>query len=113
MSKVVLLKKYRNRGTSAVSFTKNELNQLLSLYSQRVINGEWKDYAINHEKDMSAFSIYRDTGNQPIFTIFKYATGTNYNGDYVLGSYGIFLKRGRNLSEVLSSFQNNLELVVS
>ena len=113
MSKVVLLKKYRNRGTSAVSFTKNELNQLLSLYSQRVINGEWKDYAINHEKDMSAFSIYRDSSNQPIFTIFKFATGTNHNGDYVLGSYGIFLKRGRNLSEVLSSFQKNLELVVS
>ena len=113
MSKVVLLKKYRNRGASAVSFTKNELNQLLSLYSQRVINGEWKDYAINHEKDMSAFSIYRDSSNQPIFTIFKYATGTNCNGDYVLGSYGNFLKRGRNLSEVLSSFPNNLKLVVS
>ena len=109
--KVILLDEFKRKNSSTVYFTKNELNQLLSQYSRRVISGEWKDYAIYHGKGMSAFSIYRETGTHPVFTISKYAKGTHRNGDYVVGAAGKMLKRGKNLSEVLSIFKRQLKLV--
>jgi hypothetical protein len=111
MPKVVLLNEFKRKESAAVYFTKNELNQLLSHYSRRVISGEWKDYAIDHSKGMSAFSIYRETGTHPVFTISKYAKGTHRNGDYVVGTAGNTLKRGKDLSEVLSIFKRQLKLV--
>ena len=57
-----------------VYFTRHELNLMLSLYSRRVINGEWKDYAIDHGKRLSAFSVFRDSCDRPIFTVFKYGS---------------------------------------
>jgi len=111
MPKVVLLNDFKRKDSLAVYFTKNELNQLLSHYSRRVISGEWKDYAIDHGKRMSAFSIYRDTGTHPVFTISKYAKGTHRHGDYVVGAGGNTLKRGKHLSDVLSVFERQLKLV--
>ena len=109
--KVVLLEDFKRKDSSTVYFTKSELNQLLSHYSKRVISGEWKDYAIDHGNGMSAFSIYRETGTLPVFTISKYAKGTHRNGDYVVGAAGNTLKRGKDLSDVLSIFKRQLKLV--
>jgi len=111
MSKVVRLSSYRRRGDQRVHFTRGELNQLLSLYSRRVIGGEWKDYAIDHGKGMSAFSIYRDSSNRPAFTVYKFASGTHRKGDYVVGSGGNILQRGGTLGEVLAVFEPHLKLV--
>jgi hypothetical protein len=111
MPKIVRLKDFKLKDTVSVYFTKAELNQLLSHYSRRVISGEWKDYAIDHGKGMSAFSIYRDTGTHPVFTVFKYAKGTHRHGDYVVGAGGNMLKRGKKLTDVLSVFDRHLKLV--
>ena len=111
MSKVVRLSSYRKKGPQAVYFTRNELNQLLSLYSRRVIGGEWKDYAIDHGKGMSAFSIYRDSSNRPAFTVYKFASGSHRKGDYVVGSGGNILQRGSTLVEALSVLEPHLKLV--
>ena len=111
MPKVVRLKEFKRKESASVYFTKNELNQLITHYSRRVISGEWKDYAIDHGKGMSAFSIYRDTGTHPVFTIFKYAKGSHRHGDYVIGTGGNMLKRGKKLSDVLSVFERKLKLV--
>lgn len=111
MPEVVRLSSYRKKGARPVSFTRNELNQLLSLYSRRVIGGEWKDYAIDHGKGMSAFSIYRDSSNRPAFTVYKFASGTHRKGDYVVGSGGNILQRGRTLGEALAVLEPHLKLV--
>ena len=101
MSRLVRLSEYRRKSAPAVYFTRNELNQLLSLYSQRVIGGEWKDYAIDQGRGISAFSIYRDSSSRPAFTIYKYANGSHRRGDYVVGSGGNLLNRGKTLTEAL------------
>jgi len=94
-----------------VYFTRTELNQLLSLYSRRVIGGEWKDYAIDQGRGMSAFSIYRDSSTRPAFTIYKYANGTHRRGDYVVGSGGNLLNRGKTLEDAISVLERQLHLV--
>ena len=79
MSKIVRLSDYRRRAkreSRPVYFTRQELNLLLSLYSHRVIGGEWKDYAIDQGKGLSAFSVFGDCGDRPIFTVFKFAGST-------------------------------------
>lgn len=111
MSRVVRLSEYRHKGAIAVYFTRNELNQLLSVYSKRVIGGDWKDYAIDYGKGLSAFSIYRDSSARPAFTIFKYASGTHQKGDFAVGSGGNVIKRGQTLMEALSVFDRDLKLV--
>ena len=85
MSRVVRLSEFRRKGVAAVYFTRNELNQLLSLYSRRVIIGEWKDYAIDHGNGMSAFSIFRNSSDRPVFTIFKFSESHSKRGAYVVG----------------------------
>ncbi len=113
MTKVVRLSDYRRSKGRVVSFTRSELNLLLSLYSRRVIGGEWKDYAIDHGSGMSAFSIYRDSSDRPLFTVFKFTGGNKKKGSYVVGSGGNTLKRGRTLAEALSLFEKELQLVSS
>ncbi|MBI76484.1 MAG: hypothetical protein CMM53_01700 [Rhodospirillaceae bacterium] len=111
MPQIVKIKDFTRNSNSAVYFTKPELNQLLSYYSQRVISGEWKDYAIDHNNRMSSFSIYRDTGALPLFTISKYAKGTHQQGDYAINTRGNMIKRGKHLTDVLSIFNQRLKLV--
>ena len=43
------------------SFHKTELNLILSVYAQKVSQGHWKDYAIDHGEYNAVFSIYRST----------------------------------------------------
>ena len=53
---------------SATFFNRSELNLLLSLYSRRVMSGEWRDYAIDQRAGMAVFSVYRHSQDQPLFT---------------------------------------------
>ena len=112
MAKLVNLTEYR-RKPKLVCFDRHELNKLLSLYSRRVIGGEWKDYAISHGDGMASFSIFRNASDKPIFTVIKYAPGTNGNGDYLVCSGGRRIKRGRSLAAVLDIFARHLKLVAS
>lgn len=111
MSKLIQLAQHRPR-SSPVSFDRLELNKLLSLYSRRVICGEWKDYAIGHGDGMAAFSVFRDASGRPVFTVIKYAPGTHRNGDYLICSGRERLKRGKTLTSVLQVFQRELRLVM-
>ena len=111
MSRVVRLTEYRRKSVPSVYFTRLDLNQLLSIYSRRVIGGEWKDYAIDQGRGMSAFSICRSSNSQPAFTIYKYAKGSHQRGDYVVGSGGNILNRAQTLGDALSVLERQLRLV--
>ena len=52
-------------------FSKKELNKILSFYGMKVASGEWKDYAIDRDKEKSSFSIYRHASEMPIYQIIK------------------------------------------
>ena len=46
-------------------FSKSELNALLSAYSFRVANGDWRDYALDHMPNKAVFSIFANSSNDP------------------------------------------------
>ena len=54
-----------------VYFTRTELNLLLSLYSRRVAAGEWRDYAIDHDRGLAAFSVFQHSRDQALFSVVK------------------------------------------
>ena len=58
----------RNKFTS---FHKTELNLILSVYAQKVSQGHWKDYAIDHGEYNAVFSIYRSTFENAFLRIIK------------------------------------------
>ena len=53
------------------SFHKTELNLILSVYAQKVSQGHWKDYAIDHGIYTAVFSIYRNTFESAFLRIIK------------------------------------------
>lgn len=110
MATVVQLSEHKRR-PKHVCFDRHELNKLLSLYSRRVIDGEWKDYAISHGNGMASFSIFRNAIDGPAFTVIKYAAGAHGNGDYLVCRGSRRLKRANSLGAVLDVFEHELKLV--
>ncbi len=90
-------------------FDRNELNQLLSLYSQKVSCGEWRDYAIDQAGAAAIFSIFRHTHDAPLFAIAKQAAGQG--PEYVVFSGREKLSRARSLAEALKVFRQTLRVV--
>ncbi len=112
MSGVVNLSKYRRgRKRRHVCFDRLELNKLLSLYSSRVIRGEWKDYAISHGDGISEFSIFRNSSDRPAYIVIKYPPGSHRRGDYMVCADDRQLKQADSLESVLKIFERNLKLV--
>ena len=54
-----------------VSFDRQELNQILTVYGRHVAEGDWRDYAIDNLRDSAVFSIYRRTSETPLYRIVK------------------------------------------
>jgi hypothetical protein len=85
-----------------VSFDRRELNAILRVYSRKVAEGEWRDYAIDHLADMAVFSIFRRTSEMPMFRVEKIPALARKQGAYrVVAASGAILKRGQDLAAVL------------
>lgn len=110
MGRVVRLAEHRRR-KSRIAFTRSELNQLLSLYSQRVIRGEWRDYAIDHGERMAAFSVYRRSIDPPLFTIVKTMLPGRAAERFRIESRRGRLHEGASLAEVLGQINKRPRLV--
>ncbi|MGI9480144.1 MAG: DUF2794 domain-containing protein [Hyphomicrobiaceae bacterium] len=97
-----------------VCFDRQELNTILNVYGRRVAAGEWRDYALDMEKDRAVFSIFRRTSEMPIYRIEKNPKLARRQGAYcVISATGQILKRGTELRRVLSIFDKHLRLVES
>ena len=70
MSKIYHFSKYIKE-KEKVAFSKKDLNSIISIYSQKVSMGIWKDYSINFERNYAEFSIYKHTYASPEFSIVK------------------------------------------
>lgn len=105
---------FRTNGKKApfVRFEKQELNQILNVYSRRVATGEWRDYAIDHGRGRAVFSIFRNTHEAPTFSIHKFPQGTR-GGTYLVSSGPRQLKWAKSLAEALSVFERRLMVVSS
>ncbi len=93
-----------------VTFDRRELRQLLSLYSTRVITGEWRDYAIDFRPGMALFSIFRHTAEQPLFAIAKAAGGSARGAPWTVYAGPRRLAQGDDLDEVLRVFDRKLRV---
>lgn len=97
-----------------VCFDRKELNIILNVYGRRVAAGEWRDYALDMEKDRAVFSIFRRSSEMPIYRIEKNPKLARRQGAFsVIGASGQILKRGPELRRVLSIFDKHLRLVES
>jgi hypothetical protein len=85
-----------------VTFSRDELRTILDLYGRRVVEGEWRDYAIDFTRDKAVFCIYRRTSEMPLYRVEKDPKLARRQGAYsVTTQTGHILKRGHELDRVL------------
>ena len=98
--------------TVQVFFERRELDRLLALYGRMVAAGEWRDYAIDHMRDKAVFSIFKRSGEMPLYRVEKNPKLAAKQGAYsVVNQQGMILKRGHELNQVLKFFDKVLRLV--
>ncbi len=96
---------------SATFFNRSELNLLLSLYSRRVMSGEWRDYAIDQRAGTAIFSVYRHSQDRPLFTIAKRARGADLEQEYLVCRGGEKVARAESLADALKIFRRGLRVI--
>jgi hypothetical protein len=110
MSRLYHLDEQRRR-TAPTFFDRRELNLLLSLYSRRVMNGEWRDYAIDQKDGIAMFSVFRHSHDTPLYRITKKPARGGREVEYTVFAGQERLARSRTLSDALSVFERRLKLV--
>lgn len=99
----------RRGAPQIVAFHRRELSAILSLYGRMVAAGEWRDYAIDHLREVAFFSVFRRSAEAPLYRIEKRPKLAQRQGAYaVIGTDGRILKRGRELDQVLRVFDGKL-----
>jgi Protein of unknown function (DUF2794) len=97
---------------SKVTFSRHELDRILTLYGRKVADGEWRDYAIDFLKDRAVFSVFRRASEFPIYRIEKNPRLARRQGAYsVISATGHILRRGHELDRVLSALDRSLRVV--
>lgn len=112
-SSIVDLKEYKqSKDPLPVTFHRRELDAILWIYGRMVGEGEWRDYAIDHLKDRAVFSVFKRSGEMPLFRIEKNPKLAAKQGAFsVVNTHGVILKRGHELPQVLKVFNKTLKLV--
>lgn len=99
-------------GAEIVSFDRDELRQILSLYGRRVADGEWRDYALDFSPHKAVFSIFRRSSEFALYRIEKNPKLARKQGAYsVVTATGLILKRGHDLPRVLAALEKKFEIV--
>jgi len=74
-----------------------------------VAAGEWRDYAMDFDKQAATFSAFRRTAERPQTRIEKRPSLRNKQGMWTLfGEHGQILKRGHELLNVLAPVERRL-----
>ncbi len=117
MSEIVSLEDYqgsagRPGGLPDVFFDRREFELILNLYFRMVAKGEWRDYAIGHDRESCAFSVFRRSADSPLYRILKTPKLARKQGAYAVLAGGRVLKRGKTLAGALDFFnRKRLQLV--
>jgi hypothetical protein len=97
---------------SQTRFDRHELNTILNLYGKKVAAGEWRDYAIDFNRDTAVFSVFRHSSQCPLYRIEKNPKLARRQGVYsVITPTGLILKRGPDLARVLAVLDKNVRMV--
>lgn len=108
MTHVVRIGEARRGALPLVRFNRSELKKLLSLYSRRVADGEWRDYAIDHQPGRAVFAVFRHTFDRPLYTITK-RDGRSPSFEVATGQKRVSL--AATLEDALAFFDRQLRLV--
>lgn len=101
------LVKKRRAGQRTVFFAREELMQMLALYSEHVAQGHWRDYAIDHTPGIAIFSFFRHTHEAPQFSIFKSSVGGGAF-EYSLASGSAILGRSARLGDMVALLRRKM-----
>src|ERR1700730_12790567 len=95
-----------------ISFNRDELRKIFSLYGRKVGDGEWQDYAIDFTPQKAVFFIYRRACEYALFRIEKCPRLARKQGAYsVITATGLVLKHGHDLNHVIAALDSGLKLV--
>jgi hypothetical protein len=95
-----------------ISFSRQELNEILEVYGRKVADGEWRDYAIDQMRERAVFSIFRRSSEVPLYRIVKQPRQARRQGAYsVVAATGLIVKRGHDLGRVLRVLDPRLRTV--
>ena len=82
------------------------------MYGRRVADGEWRDYAIDLQREQAVFSIFRRTSEVPLYRIVKQPKLARRQGAWSLvTATGLILRRGHDLANVLKVIDRRLKIV--
>lgn len=96
-----------------VGFDRHELQRILDLYGRMVAAGQWRDYAMNFDRDAASFCAFRRTAERPQARIEKRPALRGKQGMWTLfGEADQVLKRGHELTNVLFPLERRLLKVV-
>jgi hypothetical protein len=109
---VYRLKDYRQR-KKPTCFSRQELYLLLSVYSRRVISGEWKAYALDLAPAKAQFSIFANAHAQPLFQVVKLASPSKRNRKYAVLKGATKVAQADTLAQALAYFGRPLKVVSS
>lgn len=97
--------------SSTTTFDRRELNDLLALYGRKVAAGEWRDYAIDFDREKAVFSVFRRASEIPLYRIEKQPRLARRQGAYsIVTATGLVLKRGHELRRVLGALEKTVRL---
>lgn len=94
-------------------FDRAELTRILDLYGRMVAAGHWRDYAIEMQRDVAAFSAFRRSAERPEYRVEKRPALRNRQGMWALiGEAGVVLKRGHELGPILAPVERRFMKLV-
>ncbi|MEM8725281.1 MAG: DUF2794 domain-containing protein [Pseudomonadota bacterium] len=100
---------FPGRTGSQIGFDREELQRILDLYGRMVAAGEWRDYAMDFDRNAATFAAFRRAAERPQARVEKRPSLRNKQGMWTLfGEHGQVLKRGHELANVLAPMERRL-----
>ena len=93
-------------------FSKNELSKILNLYSKGVARGQWKDYAIDFNKNNAFFYIFKHTLAGPECILKKTFEKKKRKIFYNLKSKSLN-KKSENLDSLIFFLNKNFFIIIN
>tara|TARA_B100000575_G_C23031188_1_gene593701 strand:- start:494 stop:823 length:330 start_codon:yes stop_codon:yes gene_type:complete len=93
-------------------FSKDELGKILNLYSMGVSRGEWKDYAIDFDKNNAFFYIFKHTLAGPDCVLSKYIEKKRKKIFYILISKN-FNRKFESIDKLLTALSRKTFKVIN
>ena len=102
-----------NQSHNLICFSKIELNQILSIYGSKVSQGVWRDYAIDHQRSVAMFSIYRSTFEKAHLKIIKKSFTNKKQKKFQLKDVNNhILKQSNRLTDITRYLEFSLKRIV-